>query len=93
MIKLEKDFRKMGADFTQIYRDDELAIYKTTFPSYEIFRIKICKPDKFHNDEYEKYPSSEDFGKWAWCCSTKRSLEKILVKHFGNHPLPDHILR
>ena len=34
------------------------------------------------NDEYEVYPSDESFGAWAWCCSTVKSVEKMLNKHF-----------
>lgn len=81
----------MGADFTQVYRDNELAIYKTTFPSYEIFKIRISKPDRFHNDEYEKYPSNEDFGVWAWSCSTWERTMQVLSRKFPNHPPIDCI--
>ena len=78
---------KKGKGYTQIYRDEEMALYLVNNEHewyYEVFRIKISKPNDFVNDEYERYPGDECFGDWAWCCSNKKSLEKVLKKHFLN---------
>ena len=71
MIELKKTFRKYGEDFTQLYKDDEIVIYQTTFPSVEVFKYRVKKPDKFRSEDFEVYPSESDFGAWAWCCTCK----------------------
>lgn len=83
MIQLKKNFKKFGEMFTQLYKDDEIVIYHTTFPSVEVFRYKIHKPDKFHSDMYESYPSDTAFGTWAWCATSKVQFERILKDHFA----------
>lgn len=83
MIELKKEFGKMGEHFTQLYKDEEIVIYKTTFPSVEIFRYKVHKPNKFHADEFEQYPSSSVFGDWAWCATSRFHFERILKDHFA----------
>lgn len=87
MIELKKEFRKKGVDFKQIYRDNELAIYKTGFPSFEVFRITVHKADRYHDDEYELYPYDEAFGLFAWSCSDEKSVNRILNKYFPSHEL------
>lgn len=87
MIELKKEFRKKGVDFKQVYKDDELVIYKTGFPSFEVFRPMIHNADKYHMDVYELYPYDEAFGSFAWSCSNESSVNKILKKHFPNHRL------
>ena len=91
MIELKREFKKKDIEFKQLYKDNSLVIYglstenanhdgKTTW--YEIFKYRVKEQDKFHQDEYEAYPSSEEFGTWAWSCSTPKSLEKILKREF-----------
>ena len=78
---------KKGKGYTQVYRNDDMALYLVDNEHecyYEVFRIKISNPNDFVNDEYERYPGDECFGDWAWCCSNKKSLEKVLKKHFLN---------
>ena len=87
MIELKKEFRKRGVDFKQIYKDSELAIYQTGFPSFEVMKVIIHKADKYHDDEYELYPCDEHFGRYAWSCSNENSVNKILKEHFPNHPM------
>ena len=50
MIELKKEFRKRGVDFKQIYKDSELAIYQTGFPSFEVMKVVIHKADKYHDE-------------------------------------------
>ena len=92
MIRLKECFMKRGNKYTQVYRNDDMALYLVNNEYecyYEVFRIKISKPNDFVNDEYEKYSGDESFGDWAWCCSNKKSLEKVLKKHFPNIGMDD----
>ena len=92
MIRLKECFKKKGKGFTQVYRNDDMALYLVDNEHeryYEVFRIKISKPNDFVNDEYERYPGDECFGDWAWCCSNRKSLEKVLKKHFPNIGMDD----
>lgn len=86
MIELKKDFRKKGGyEYHQLYKNDRFAIYECTqtFEDmendlfYEIFKVKTHQPDIFHDDEYEVYPSDEEFGIRAWCCSDYGSVVRV----------------
>ena len=83
MIGLPVIFRKYGEDFEQLYKDSEIVIYKTTLPSLEIFKYKVSKPDKYHDDIWEKYPSESSFGSWAWCATCREQFDRILSTHFA----------
>lgn len=83
MIELPVTLRKYGEEFTQIYKDSEIVIYKTTFPSVEVFKYKVKKPNKFHDDNWEAYPSDADFGNWAWCATCRKQFDRILSTHFA----------
>lgn len=87
MIELKKEFTKKGVLFRQIFKDSELAIYETGYPSFEVFRVVIHKADKYHDDSYELYPCDEHFGRYAWSCSNEESVNKILREHFPKHEL------
>ena len=87
MIELKKEFKRNGVNFKQVYKDSDLAIYKTGFNSFEVFSLIVHKPDVYHNDYYEMYPCSEYFGKCAWSCSDENSVQRILKEHFKNHKL------
>lgn len=92
MIKLKEWFLKNGNRYTQVYRNDDMALYLVDNEHdwyYEVFKIKVYKPNKYVNDEYEKYPGDECFGNWAWCCSNRESLERVLKKHFPNIGMDD----
>lgn len=102
MIKLKKEFTKFGANYTQVYKNWLFSVYRIdkefqngeTGTWWEIFFIKTRDKDIYHDDEYEKYPADEDFGSWAWSCSTKGSLEKVLKREFpGFDEDYDEILR
>ena len=95
MIRLKECFMKRGKSYTQVYRNDDMALYLVDNEHeryYEVFRIKVNKPNKYVNDEYEKYPGDESFGDWAWCCSTRKSLEKIMNREFPNVPIPNILM-
>lgn len=92
MIRLKECFMKKGSSYTQVYRNNEMALYRVDNEHecyVEVFKIKIHKADKYHDDEYERYPGDECFGDWAWCCSNRKSLEKVLKKHFPNIGMED----
>ena len=94
MKELKKQFRKKGTDFTQLYKDGNLAIYQLSRPYvegnghsvwYEVFRYKTAKTPKMwesDENEMEKYPSDEEFGVWAWSCSNVESVKKVLNAEF-----------
>jgi hypothetical protein len=51
------------------------AIYYRWDNVYEVFRIKVAEPTEVFGKKYDKrevYPSSEDFGKLAWCFSDEK---------------------
>lgn len=94
MIELKKEFTKRGTEYKQVYKDSCLAVYRISRCSednnkpyhwYEVFRIYRKAPDKYHKDEYEKYPFDEAFGSWAWSCSNEESVKKIIKEHFKGH--------
>lgn len=92
MIRLKTWFLKKGNRYTQIYRDDEMALYLVDNEHdwyYEVFKIRVGKPNRYVDDEYEIYPGDECFGAWAWCCSDRKSLEKAMKKHFPNKRMED----
>lgn len=93
MIELKKQFRKMNETFTQVYKDDKVVVYHTTFPSVEVFKYRIHQPTCFVNEEYEMYPSDEKFGEWAWCAASKDQFSRIMENHFADHPLKSKIYR
>lgn len=91
MIELKKEFTKGGTHFKQLFKDERIAVYELSSVCadngkvnvwYEVFRRLVMQSDIYHNDEYEKYPNDESFGKWAWSCSNIKSVEKVLKKHF-----------
>ena len=95
MIRLKECFMKRGNKYTQVYRNDDMALYlvDNEHECYvEVFKIRMHKADKYHNDEYERYPCDESFGDWAWCCSNRKSLEKIMKREFPNVPIPNILM-
>ena len=90
MIELKRDFTKKGVKYHQVWKDSNLIIYRCERTDandvyWEVFKPKTHMADRYHNDEYEVYPSDESFGAWAWCCSSKKSIAKILNKHFSQN--------
>ena len=93
MIELKKEIRKKGRTLTQIFKDEDIVIYRvdrrydngTDGYWFEVFKPVIHCKDTYHNDCYELYPSDEAFGKWAWCCGNEKSLVRIINEHFPKH--------
>ena len=96
MIELKKEFTKRGTMFQQVYKDDSVVIYRLSRRGvdngkesvwYEVFKRLVMKPDIYHDDEFEKYPYDETFGKWAWSCSNINVVRRVLSDpvrgHFG----------
>lgn len=96
MIELKKEFdtKKYQMHHVQLYKDEKVVVYRITQPSdndrmkwnswYEVFRYTVNKPDKFHDDEWEQYPKSDNyFGEWAWSCSNLDVVKKVLLRRFG----------
>ena len=91
MIELKKEYNKHFGKLSQAYRDDRLAIYAVNGRSgglwYEVFKIRVRPANRFVDDEFEAYPSDEDFGVWAWSCSNLDVVKKVLCHptrgHFG----------
>lgn len=91
MIELKKQFTKKETDFNQIYKDNDVVIYKLTrnnadgdgmYTWFEVFKRKVKPQDIYHEDEFEKYPSDEAFGNWAWSCSNVECVKKVLNNYF-----------
>ena len=90
MIELKKEFTRKGVQFKQMFKNAKVVIYRLsrTYDNgitsiwYEVFKNRIHLPDKYHYDSYEVYPFDEAFGDWAWCCSSLKSLEKIVKREF-----------
>ena len=93
MIELRKDFTTKGVNYHQVYKSQDLVAYRCSRLDgsetyYELFKYKTHAPNKFRDDEFEVYPSDEVFGLWAWCCSSQKSVEKVLNKHFNLEAIP-----
>lgn len=93
MIELKTNYRKMGQDFAQVYKDDKVVVYISTFPSVEIFKYRVHKPDAHHDDDYEVYPGNEAFGDWGWCATSIAQFRDIMNRHFATHPNKSQICR
>lgn len=77
----------------QVQKDDKVVIYISTFPSLEIFKPQVHKPDAYHDDVYEVYPGNEAFGVSAWCATSKAQFRDIMNRHFADHPNKSEICR
>jgi hypothetical protein len=64
--------------YIQVARNDKAAIYARSrdgiIRDYEVFRIKVNPKGKkifatILEDDEERYPSNNDFGRWAWSIS------------------------
>lgn len=86
MIELQKEFKAHKNLYRQIENEGGVYVYavhnyEAEQPSYfEIFKRKeIGEKEIFGRLQpaHVKYPSDNDFGVWAWCCSDMEQLEKI----------------
>ncbi len=104
LIPLPLTFKKGGYLYKQLYRKTKAAIYvgidcKTgNIEKYVVFKVYIIKSkDNLlsaiaffrHERIYEKYPSGEDFGKFAKCYNQNQFSHALeyyekLVLYFNN---------
>lgn len=94
MIKLETDFVSGDGGFSsnpltykQIIRNDHFAMYERSrdgkISDYEVFKITISKKgtnifNTILEDDTERYPSTEKFGKSAWSIkSYNKAMDKF----------------
>lgn len=88
MKKLAEKINRNGYIYNQLKRGEKAAIYEqifedlgeTTRIAYEVFKIRIGKSKIVFGvelPEKEKFPSDEDFGKWAWTyVDVNKAMEK-----------------
>lgn len=80
MEKLPIEVNTNSRTYRQIKRDNFRAMYLSDEGYYEIFRIDV-KPEMevFGKviPEHEHYPTTNDFGKIAWCTANKDKADKI----------------
>ena len=92
--ELDKEFTKKDEVFTQVEKGDTYYIYKRDMQCavcYEVFARKVIilndfwrqfdKKGKFDGfDCFEQYPNNEQFGKWAYCCTSLKKAQKLAMK-------------
>lgn len=72
-------------------RKDGFLIYKCEdiecgYTYYEVFRYRLTPQHPYSNEDYdmiESYPTENQFGLSAWCCSNIECVKKVMKKHFG----------
>ena len=90
---IEKDWYRDGEKFhhCQVFFDGSIYVYEVSYCGsknhwYELFKRKLVNDVKnidgklirSETDFHVKYPSNEDFGKWAFCCHDKESILRFL---------------
>lgn len=88
--KLEKEFKFRKNTYRQLEEGEKYYLYGVWNlndntegePSYyELFEKKTANPTTFPNGQTyplrELYPSDNNFGLWAWCCTTKERVDYI----------------
>ena len=84
MDLLAEEIQKNGFLYRIYKRGERCLIYEQIDPednltvAYEVFKRRVDKPKIIFGiqlPEREKFPGNEDFGKWAWACT---SLERAL---------------
>lgn len=98
--QLPNDFKIHGRTMELVERNDveNYAIYKNSDKDslyYEVFQIKVAKAttmkikgNAIDVPKRELLPSDNNFGDWAWACSSEsaknRAIEKILKRNANN---------
>lgn len=79
MKKLEEQIKTNGTTYTLVKRNAWKAIYRAEAGHYEVFKIKVLPATEIFGNPVpirEHYPSSEEFGKFAWCFTNEeKALE------------------
>jgi len=80
MRTLEKEIKTNGTLYSLVKRESWKAMYRAESGQYEVFKIKIMPETEIFGKiipEREKFPGNEDFGKFAWCLSSREKAEEI----------------
>jgi len=87
MERLPINVKKYGFNHTQIWRNNFAAIYekwdKSKTHGYEVFEIKKKPQHKIFDKAYppkEIYPSSENFGTFAWFVPTIERANDYVIE-------------
>lgn len=92
MKLLQTEFTKKGTTYKQLEKNERYVLYQCTTTEgctyYEIFKYRV-KPYPIQWEstntngytQYEVYPSDEEFGRCAWCCSSLDRAKKMITKH------------
>ena len=82
---LPERIRRKGFFYDLEKRGEKALIYKQTdaednfVVAYEVFKRRVDPPKVVFGiqlNEREIFPANEDFGKWAWSCSSLEKAEK-----------------
>ena len=74
---MEKTFTRRGCTYTCIDGNRYWSVYEVRDKNNNVY-WEVFKKRKRRN--VEVYPSNEDFGVWAWCCTTRESLIKVITR-------------
>lgn len=77
---LEKEIHTNGTVYTLVKRTPWKAMYQAVDGQFEVFRVRVDPPTVIFGNEMperEHYPSSEEFGKIAWCVMSRERAEEI----------------
>ncbi len=72
MIKAPETFGKQGYDYKLVKREKDILIYEqlhrktNKIVGFEVHKVQLRNPDKYHDESYEKLASDEEFGTWGW---------------------------
>ena len=80
MRTLEKIVKTNGTLYKQIKRESWKAMYRAESGQYEVFKVKVLPATEMFGNpvpEREKFPGNEDFGKFAWCLSSREKADEI----------------
>ena len=80
MRTLEKEIKNNGTTYSLVKRTSWKAMYRAEGGHYEVFHIEIRPEVELFGKvipEREHYPTNEDFGKFAWCLSSREKADEI----------------
>jgi hypothetical protein len=99
MDLLPEKIKRKGFTYELEKRGEKALMYRqmddedNVLVAYEVFKIKVDPPKVVFGiplNEREVFPANEDFGKWAWSCSSKeradikfQSLESLTEENLG----------
>lgn len=66
--------------------DEDLKDSKTSYPYYEVFKLKILKNKWEDGKLFEMYPKSTAFGYWASCVNNIKTAYERFEKYENSRP-------